>query len=435
MKRFLCILLVAGCLSSFVKAETYTLQQCIATAVQNNNELRRQDNRREAQQLAYNQARQNLLPYLNGSVGQSWVFGRSIGADNVYHSQNSSQTSFNLSAGLMLFDGLQMKFQIDQTRASLLSSEQDVKALEADITMNISAMYLQVLLCKELLAVAQNRLEDTTLKLEKTEALVSTGRMAQGEIYAIRAQQSKEQLSCTQAENDLRLALLDLAQAMELDDFLSFDIALPSDDELGERLLPSNDEVFAVALQNRPEIKAAEYSLQASESAVKAAKAAYSPTLSAGANLGTGYYNMNGAENEKFGKQLGDNLSTSVGLTLNVPVFTRMQTTNAVRQAKLDRENTRLQMEQVKKDLRKKIDQAYYNALAAQSRQHAAGQAEESGAEAYRYAEQKYESGRSSVYEYYEARNTYTQARSERLQAKYDYLFKLKILYYYQGLL
>lgn len=435
MKHTVVILAITLCLPLWAPAETYTLDQCIAIAVTNNNELRRQDNQYRTLQLEYAQARQNLLPYISGAMGQNWIFGRSIGADNVYHSQNSSQTSFNLSANLMVFDGLQMKFRIDETRAAMLASAQDVKSLEADIAINISAMYLQVLLNKELLLVAQNKLQDTRLRIQKTEALIEADRIAQGEIYALRAQEGKEESACTQAENDLRLSLLDLAQAMELEDFVSFDIVIPSEEQLEGRLLPSNEEVYAVALQNRPELKSAQYTLQAGESALKAAKAAYSPTISAGASVGTGYYNMNGTENDKFGKQLGDNLSSSVGLTLSVPIFTRMQTTNGVRRAKIDIENSRLQIEQVKKELRKKIDLAYYNALAAQAQEFSAQRAEEAGQEAFRYAEQKYENGRSSVYEYYEARNTWTQARSERLQARYNYLFKLKILEYYQGTL
>lgn len=434
MKHTALIILLAGVLPLFASAETYTLEQCIDIAIRNNNERQRQDNQYNALQLEYAQARHNLLPYVSGSVGQSWVFGRSIGADNISHTQNSSQTSFNLSANLTLFDGLRMKFRIDEARAAMQASAQDVKTLEADITMNISAMFLQVLLNKELLLVAQNRLEDTRRKVEKTEALIAAERMAQGEIYTLRAQQGKEELACTQAENDLRLSLLDLAQAMELEDFASFDIIQPSSDKLEGRLLPDKDEIYTLALQNRPELKSAQLTLQANQSALKAAKAAYSPTIAAGANLGTGYYNMNGAENDKFGKQLGDNLSTAVGLTLNVPLFTQMQTTNGVRRAKLNIQDSQLRLEQVKKELRKNIDQAYYNALAAQTKQISAQKALQAAEEALRYAEQKYESGRASVYELYEAKNTYIQAQSEQLQAQYDYLFKYEILNYYTAL-
>lgn len=433
MKK-LCIILWACC-SLPLCAEVFTLQQCIDTALVNNNQIRRQTNAYEQQRLAYKQAKENISPSINGSVGQSWVFGRSIGADNVYTSQNSSQTTFNLNANLVLFDGLQMKFLIDQTKASMRASEAEVEALQQQIKMNISAMYLQVLLNKELLKVAEMQLEDTQSKLRKTEALIAADRLPQGESYALQAQAAKEEMQLTQAQSDLQLSLLDLAQAMDLMDFRNFDILVPADEELVASLLPSNDEVYRIAVQNRAEIKALEHLVVANESALKGAKAAYSPTLAVGANLGTGYYNMSGTGNDKFGKQLGDNLSTSVGLSLNIPIFDRMQTPNNVRRAKLTIEDSRLQLEQRKKDLRKEIDQAYYNALAAQKQEYSAQKAEQSGAEAFRYAGQKLEAGRADAYQYQEAKNNYMQAQSERLQAKYNYLFKLKILEYYQGVL
>ncbi len=431
MKRLLYIML--ACWATTLSAKVYTLDECIQTAIANNNQMRLQQNQYAQQEIAYKQARANLLPYVSGSVGQNWVFGRSTGNDNISRSQNSAQTSFSVSANLLLWDGLKMKFAIDEAKAAMQAEAANVETVEAEIRLNISVMYLQVLLNRELLAVATTQYEDTQRKVERAEALVAANRLAQGEVYSLQAQAAKEELAKIQAESTLKLSLLDLAQAMELDDFTGFDIALPTEDELAGELLPSNKEVYQQALQNRPEIRAAELQLAANESALRSAKASYSPTISAGANVGTGYYNISGLENDKFGKQLGDNLSTSVGLSLNIPLFTQMNTTNNLRRTKLNIENAKLQIEQVKKDLRKEIDQAYYNALAAQARQYSALKAERSAAEAYRYEEQKFSAGRTTSYTYYEAKNIYVQAQSERLQSQYDYLFKLKVLQYYEG--
>ncbi len=432
MKRLFYIMLALVACTA-LQAKVYTLDECIQTALSNNNQMRLQQNQYAQQEIAYKQARANLLPYVSGSVGQNWVFGRSTGNDNISRSQNSAQTSFSVSANLLLWDGLKMKFAIDEAKAAMQAEAANVETVEAEIRLNISVMYLQVLLNRELLAVATTQYEDTQRKVERAEALVAANRLAQGEVYSLQAQAAKEELAKIQAESTLKLSLLDLAQAMELEDFTGFDITLPTEDELAGELLPSNEEVYQQALQNRPEIRAAELQLAANESALKSAKASYSPTISAGANVGTGYYNISGLENDKFGKQLGDNLSTSVGLSLNIPLFTQMNTTNNLRRTKLNIENAKLQIEQVKKDLRKEIDQAYYNALAAQARQYSALKAERSAAEAYRYEEQKFSAGRSTSYTYYEAKNLYVQAQSERLQSQYDYLFKLKVLQYYKG--
>lgn len=429
MKAIIIAAMLAACVCA--GAQTLSLQQCIDTALAHNNQLKQQTYQLRTQEVTYRQARQNLLPNLNASASQSWVFGRSIGADNVYKSTNSSQTSLGLSASLLLFDGLKMKYSIDEAKAAMLASEADVSALKADITMNISAMYLQILLNKELLETARQQLADTQLKVEQNRALVEAERLAAGELYAIEAQAAKEELAVTQAQNNLQLALLDMAQALELDSIGGFDVVVPTDLELLAGALLTNDAVYNMALQHRPEIKAAEYNLAASEHALKSARADYYPTLSAGASLSTGYYDMEGYQNNTFGRQLGDNLSTSVGLQLTIPIFNKMQVRNNVSRARINVENYKVQAEEAKKTLRKNIDQAYYNALAAQSRETAAEKSERSAYEAYRYAEQKYESGRASVYEFYDAKLSYTLALSERIQAKYEYLFRLKILEYY----
>ncbi len=408
-----------------------TLSDCIDSALTNSLSVRMQGNRYASQRLQYTQAKANISPSISGYVGQSWVFGRSTGADNISRPQNSSQTSFNLSADLVLFDGLQMKYNIDQAKAAMQSSEADLEAIRLKIKMNVFTMFLQVLLNKQLLRVAENQLEDTQIKLRKDSALVAAQRLAEGELLSLQAQAAKEELAVIQQRSTLSLSLLDLAQAIELTDCNGFDIVEPDPEELQGGLLPSNDEVYQQALAYRPEIRALEYTIQANESALKGYKAAYSPTISAGASVGTGYYDMQGTDNAAFGQQMGDNFSSSVGLSLSVPIYDRLQTTTAVRRQRLAVENARLDLEQQKKDLRKEIDQAYYNALAAQQEQVSAMKSESSAREALRYAEQKYDAGRATSYEYREAKNTYLQAQSAYLQAYYNYIFRLRILHYY----
>ena len=430
------LLIISLCLLSLgVHAEVFTLQQCIDSALLNSLTVQKQGNQYASQRLQYTQSKANISPSISGSAGQSWIFGRSIGADNIYHAQNSSQTTFNLAANIVLFDGLQMKFNIDQARANMQASEANMQALQLQIKMNISTMYLQVLLSKELLAVAENQLADTRLKLQRDSALVAINRLPAGELYTLQAQAAREELEVTQRQNNLQLSLLDLAQAIELQDITHFDIAIPSQEELAGGLLPNNEEVYQIALQSRPEIKALEYAIQAHESALKGTKSVYSPMLSAGASVGTGYYDMQGADNNTFGTQMRDNFSASLGLNLHVPIYDKMQTSTRVKQQKLALENARLDLEQQKKDLRKEIDQAYYNARNASIEQSASEKAEQSTAEALRYTTQKYEAGRCSLYEYQEARNNHLQAQSTRLQAQYNYLFRLRILQYYQGVL
>ena len=262
---------------------------------------------------------------------------------------------------------------------------------------------------------------------------MQANRLAEGEIYAVIAQLGNEQLQAITAQNDVQLALLNLAQAMNIDP-QGFDIEEIPLEQLQEgTALPSRDEVLDLALSQRPEIKAQQYTIDAQEAMLKQQKAAYSPTLSANAGVGTSYYNIQGAENKAFGDQLGDNLQGSVGLTLSIPIYNKMQTPYAVKQQKLALENARLSLEQQKQDIRKEVEQAYFNALNALTEAQAAEQALTNAQVALDYLQKKYEAGRASSYEYTTAKTTFAKAQTTLLQSQYNYLFRLRILHYYAG--
>ncbi|MBQ6777033.1 MAG: TolC family protein [Paludibacteraceae bacterium] len=430
----LCLLLIVSWTAQVSDAAAYTLQQCIDTALTNSVKLQAQENEALSARASYEQAWGRIAPGVSGSASQSWSFGRSTGVDNITRARNTATTNMGVNASWTLFDGLAMVFNIEQAKASWRAGKADVEAMQRTISVNVTGLFLQVLLAKELTAVAEGQLEDIDRKVERAEALVESGRLAEGELFSLQSQQAKERYAVTQNRNKIQLALLDLAQAMEIEYSTDFDIVTPSEESMEERLLPDREEVYQTALAQRPEMAAAQYRLYAQERALKGAKSAYSPTLTAQGGVNTGYYHLYGEDNASFGKQLHDNLSTNVGLTLSVPIFDRMQTPSAVRKQKLAVANAKLNIEQVKKDLRKEIDQAYYNAVAAQAEQVSAQQAARSASEAQRYASEKFDNGRGTPYEYYDAQQTYLQAQSELLQARYNYLFKVRILEYYMGL-
>ncbi len=412
-----------------VKSQTvFTLQQCIDTALYHNRNIKQQELNRQSREIAYEQARMNLLPNLNASAGQSFTLGRSLTADNTYQSINSSRSSFNLSSGITLFDGLQMKHNIDARRAEMKASEADLEKIKSDIELNVTVAFLQVLLYKENVQMQESQLELTHQKIEQTSRLVDAGKQAEGVLFELKAQLAKEELNLTQAQNNLKLALLDLAQIIEIEDFENLDVEMPVDLLMDEPLLTSADEIYNAAVLHRPEILGAEYRLQSNEKNVDIARSAFYPSLSFGASLGTGYYDMKGVPNDVFTKQLNDNLSTNFGFNLQIPIFNKLEVKNRVTSSKLAVENSKLEIENAKMDLRKKIQQAYQNALAAQARYIAAKKSEEASKEAYRYAEQKYEAEKASVYELYQAKSNQTQVLAELSQSKYEYMLRIKVL-------
>lgn len=422
-------LFTGGFLLPIAAQQKYTLQECIDIALENNRNIKQQEIGRQQREIAYSQARADLLPNLNASADQNFVFGRSIGRDNVYENKNSSQTRFGIGSDITLFDGLRMKHNIDARKADMHASEADLEKMRDDIVMSVSTAFLQALLNKELLLIAENQIETTQANLQRRSELVKSGKMAQGELYELEAQLAKEELNRVEAESNLRLALLDLAQIMELEDFNSFDItAPPAETLIDEATLIQSDAVYESALVNRPEIRGMRYRLESSEKELLMAKAQYYPSLSFGVNLGTGYYRTSGIEDDSFGFQLRNNMSNSLGFSLRIPIFNRYQIKNSVHSAQLAIVNTQIEMDKTKIELRKRIEQSYFNAIGAKSRWDAAQKSITASREAYRFAEEKYESGRANSYELFLAKNNLTQALGEEAQAKYEYAFRLKIL-------
>ena len=427
MKKILIIALLF--VPIFMMAQKpWTLQQCVDTALANNRTVKQQALAKKNKDIAYEQARQNLLPNLNASASQNWNFGRSLSVDNTYKSSNSSQSSFGISSGLTLFDGMKMKYNIDASKADMLAANADLEKIKQDITMNVALGFMQILLNKELLQIAEDQLSLTRTKIEQRKGLVAAGKLAEGELLDLQAQEAKEEMSHLQAENTLKLSLLDLAQYLEIDNFEKLDVVAPENLSESELQLLTADAVFQSALTHRPEIKGAEYRLKSSEYNVLIAKGNYFPSLSLGANYGTGYYNLSNIPNNSFGQQLSDNMSAQIGLSLRVPIFNKFEVRNGVRSAELGVKSSKISMDNAKLELKKSIQQAYYNALGAKSRWDASKKSEMASREAYRFTNQKYEGGKATLYELYQAKSNLTQVLSEGAQAKYQYFFRVKML-------
>lgn len=427
--RYLLLLLIASCSLSTLQAQhDYTLQECVDIALENNRNIKQQALNKQQKEIAYNQARADLLPNLNASVGQNFVFGRSISLDNTYQNTNSQQTSFNIGSNITLFDGLKMKYNIDARKAEMYISEAELEKIQDDIIMSVSTAFMQVLMNKELLQIANDQIELTKTNIARLNELVKSGRMAKGELLELEAQQAQEEFNQIQAENNLKLSLLDLAQIMEIEDFENFDVVVPDNIMIDEDILLSPTNIYESALIARPEIRGAQYRVESSEKNILIAKSAYFPTLSFGASVGTGYYNLSARQNESFNTQFKNNRSTSLGFSLSIPIFNRFQVRNSVKNAQVALEYSKLEIDKTKLDLRKRIEQAYYNAVGAESRWEAAQKAETASQESYRFAEQKYENGRATSYELSQAKSNLARVLSDQAQAKYEYVFRLKIL-------
>ncbi|MDR3651380.1 MAG: TolC family protein [Paludibacter sp.] len=406
----------------------WTLQQCVDTALANNRNIKQQALTKKTKDILYDQARKNLLPNLNASASQNFYFGRSTTLNNTYQNTNSSQSSIGIGSSLTLFDGLKMKYNIDASKADMYASDADLEKIKSDITTSVAAGFLQILLNKELLQIAIDQLELTKTKIEQRKGLVAAGKMAEGEMYDLLAEEAKEEQSKIQAQNTLNLSFLDLAQILELDNFQNLDIVAPENLSESDLLLLSADEVYNSAITHRPEIRGAEYRLKSNENNILINKADFYPKLTFGAQFGTGYSYFNNYANKSFNDQLSGNMSTQLGFSLNIPIFNKFDVHNRVKMAEISVLSSKLSVENAKLELKKTIQQAYYNALGAKSRWDAALKSETASREAYRFTNQKFEAGRATLYELYQAKSNLTQVLSEQAQAKYEYFFRIKLL-------
>ena len=269
-----------------------------------------------------------------------------------------------------------MKYNIDARKAEVYISEADLEKIQDDIVMSVSTAFMQVLMNKELLQIADDQIELTKINIARLSELVNSGRTARGELLELEAQQAQEEFNQIKAVNNLKLSLLDLAQIMELEDFENFDVVVPENIVIDEGILLSPTSIYESALMVRPEIRGAQYRAESSKKNILIAKSAYYPSLSFGASVGTEYYNLSARPNESFGTQFKNNRSTSLGLNLSIPIFNRFQVRNNVKTAQIALEQNLLEIDKTKLDLRKRIEQAYYNAVGAESRWEAAQKSE-----------------------------------------------------------
>ena len=438
MNKLSAIALLA-CLSAGLQAqETWSLRRCIDYAIEHNIDIRQAANTAEQSAVEVNTAKWARLPNLNGSANQSWNWGRTQTAvpdettgdySTVYVNTASNGTNMQLSTSIPLFTGLELPHQYSLAKLNLKAATADLQKAKDDISINIASAYLQVLFNQELHDVALGQVELSLQQCQRIESLAGVGKASSAEVADARARVAQDRMTAVQTENDYRLSLLTLSQLIELDSPEGFMLESPSTAITPSPVTPPDD-IYQTALTSKASIQAAQYRLEGSKHSVRIAQSGFYPQLNLNGSLGTSYYST---INRTFRQQMGDNFSKYLGVSLSVPLFNRLATRNRVRTARLQQENYALQLDNAKKTLYKEIQQAWYNATAAESKytsSHAAALASE---ESFRLMTQKFENGKANAVEFNEAKQNLMKAQSDELQAKYDYLFRTKILDFYKG--
>lgn len=414
-------------------ARTWSLDDCIRHAQEHNIAVRQRAVAVQEQEVQLSTARFSRLPDLNASVGADASFGRVLSSDNTYQDYNQQSGSLNISASMPLFQGFRINRQIEGGRLDLAAAVQDLERIREDVAVNVMSLYLQVLYTRELEGVAERQAALSARQETRSRELVATGRQPESALYESSALRAKDELTLTQARNDLQLALLALSQALDRESAAGFDVETPQLDSLAVdamHRLGSPDAVYARAEQERPHIRAERLRVESRENAVDIARSALYPTISLSGGYGTGVYS---ADKEHFWAQMRNNSREYVGLSVQIPIFNRRASRNNIRSARLALRNQELALTEARQALRKEIEQAYYNAEAAFAKYRSADEALRSARIAFAYEERKAEAGRSTIFDFGEAKTRMERAESELVQAKYEFVFRSKILDYYRG--
>ena len=423
--------------------EEWSLEQCLSYAIENNIQIKQSGLQTESARLDKTQSLAQLFPNLNASTGFNTNFGRSIDpGTNQFVNDQVNSNNFRVGSNVTLFNGLRLLNTFKQSQLDVLAAEYDLQGLSNDISMNIATAFMQVMFSEELLSVAQEQLDISSEQLERTRKLVNAGSLPEGGLYDVEAQYSSNELQVINAENALSAAVLALKQILNLPASTAFRIKRPEVDMPLDGLAGKTvGTVYDHALNNWPQIKARETKLESARKSEQIAFATYTPSLTANASIST-FYSSSFEDIDlttfertpiPYGDQLDRNLSESIGLSLSIPIFNGLQSRTSVKKARLGRMNAESQLQDQKNQLYSSVQQAYNDAQAAKRQFDASDKSVKATEKAFEYAEQRYGVGMMNSLEFNTASNNLARVKSELLRAKYDYIFKMKVLDFYQG--
>ena len=432
--RVLTAVLAALALSGSARAEQgWTLDRCIEYAIENNIQVRQSDLAAQNRNVEYNSARSNRLPGVSAGASQNWSFGRGLTANNTYDNTNTTSTSFNIGTDVTLFAGGRISGNIQIAELGLEAAKADLERIKDDVRVQVAQAFIQIVYNRSILDVARNQVTIDSMQVERLTALAAIGKASSAEVASQRATLAQSQLSVTQAQNNLNLSILTLTQLLELPSPEGFEISAPESDDPEFNIPDSPETIYEQALGVKSSIKSEELRLEQSSKNIDIAKSGFFPTLSLSAGAGTNYYTTSKFQSDPFAHQLKNNFSQYIGVNLSIPVFSRGNNRNNVRSAQIGHMNQQMQLDNVKKQLYKEIQQAYYNAVASKSRYESSELVQASAQESFDLMQAKYESGKASITEFNESKNRLVTAQADVIKYRYEYLFNTALLEFYRN--
>ncbi|MEL0644201.1 TolC family protein [Olleya sp. Ti.3.14] len=438
--------------TAFAQEKKWSLKESVDYALQNNITVRQSLLDQQIAEQNLKSAKGNFLPTVNASASQNWNFGSFIDQNGSRISRDSRGNGFGLNAGLTLFNGFRNTNLQKQAELGIESSKIQLDILKNNISLNVVNAYLNILFNREAVKQAEEQVAISQKSLEQVQELVDAGARASADLLVSKSQLASDNERLVNAENNVVLSLLNLSQLLQIPS-QGFDIQNVNID-LTEAVLAYNNsnEILSYALDNRPEIKGAQLNIDNAELNYQIARSAYLPTLSFGVGASTSYQHLQGQDDvlpivtgfdatsgeaiielqkNGFAEQIENNLGYNVGFSLNVPIFNGFRTDASVKRAEISKDRIVLALEQEKQTLTSNVEQAFADAKASLIQYEASKISLESQELAFQNEQDKYDLGVSTSFQLEQVRNRLINAQSSFLNAKYNYVFKTKVLDFY----
>ena len=467
MKTVASLLLSLTTLVLTAQTKAYTLEECVLMALDKNISIKQSELDIENAEIDKADAIGSFLPRVNAQSQHIWNNGLSQNITNGLIENLTTQfSSFGGNIGVTLFNGKQNINQLSRANLNLIARQYQLDDMKDDISLFVANAYLQVMFNRELAQVQRFQLEITKEDLERTKVRIEAGVLTQADIFDIEANLASQEQALVQAENNYRLSLISLAQLLLITDYENFQIAdedfdIPFSDILSQK----PKEIYEKALTIRNDIKLGVANIEVAKKDIEIAKGVLMPSLTAFYNYNTrisysdrfvetgnlietpiGFVKGTGesvvtqfseraiAEPLSFGTQFGQNDGHSYGVSLNIPIFNGSSVRNNIKRRKLNLKRIENQFEQTKLDLENTVNQAYLNTQGAVKFFEAAEKTLKARQEAFQIAQNRFEAGVMNSFDFNQAKQRYQISASDIVRAKFDYIFKLKVLEFYFGL-
>lgn len=428
------VLFLSVCFAISAQNKKWTLEECVNYAYENNISIKQGENNLLSDEQDVKASKGNLLPSLSANTSQSLSLGSVELFPGSFANRTFHSTSVGLNVSQNVFSGYRNKMLYQQSQLNLEKNQLSQDKLIDDIGLFVVNTYLDILFNKENLETARAQYEFSEKQLDQVKKLVDAGVQPQSNIYDVEATLSNDAQTVTIAENNHDLSLLRLSQLLQVPFDENFDVEVIDVGIPSEAIMYDNiSDILNYAMANRSEIKVAEMNMEVDSLNVEIAQSGYRPTVSFNYGYNTGANFSNLSSDNSFFQQLNDNRGHVFGLNVSVPIFSRLQNKTAVAKSTIRQENSKLNLEQAKFDLESTIQTAFTDAKAALKTYAAAQKSMESQELSFNNSQERYNIGAMSSFDLDQARIRLVNAQSSLINAKYDFVFKTKVLDFYLG--